>query len=389
MKIALVSPYDFAYPGGVVNHISCLERYFTEMGHEVRIIAPASKAVRSFGDRFIRIGTPRPIPGSGSVCRITISLWLSSKIKSVLERENFDICHLHEPLMPMLCTTVLRLAKTPTVGTFHASGGRPWYSIGTPVGKLLLKKWFRKLDCKIAVSPIAMEYVNKHFPDDYHIIPNGIDTKHFYPEVLPMEGFNDGKKNILFVGRMEKRKGLNYLLEAYKLVKREIPDSRLIVVGPGNRLRHKYEKQIKHIGLEDVNFIGYSSYRDLPRYYKAADVVCAPATGWESFGIVLLEAMAVGKPLVASNIDGYSSVATDGVEGLLVPPKSPQGIAGALLSVMKDSSMQQQMGSRGRLKALEYDWEQVAKRVLDCYLAVLNGPSHKDTTVDMETIPVK
>ncbi|MFC2007104.1 glycosyltransferase family 4 protein [Chloroflexota bacterium] len=389
MKIALVSPYDFAYPGGVVNHISCLERYLTEMGHEVRIIAPASKAIRSFGDRFIRIGTPRPIPGSGSICRITLSLWLSSRINDVLEREKFDICHLHEPLMPMLCTTVLRLTKTLTVGTFHASGGRPWYSIGTPIGKLLLNKWFRKLDYKIAVSPVAREYVHKHFPDDYHIIPNGIDTKHFHPEVLPMEGFNDGKKNILFVGRMEKRKGLNYLLEAFKLVKREIPDSRLIAVGPGKRLRHKYEKQVKHSGLKDVTFIGYSSYSDLPRYYKAADVVCAPATGWESFGIVLLEAMAVGKPLVASNIEGYSSVATDGMEGLLVPPRNPQEIAGALLSVMKDSSMQQQMGSRGRLKALEYDWEQVAKRVFDCYLEVLDGPSHKDTTVDMETVPVK
>jgi len=133
MKIALVSPYDFAYPGGVVNHISCLERHLTRMGHEVKIIAPASKAFHTLGDKFIRIGTPRPVPASGTIARITLSPWLSSRIKTVLEQEKFDICHLHEPLMPMLCTTVLRLSHIPTVGTFHASGGKPWYSFGTPI----------------------------------------------------------------------------------------------------------------------------------------------------------------------------------------------------------------------------------------------------------------
>ena len=388
MKIAMVSPYDFAYPGGVVNHISCLERCFTQMGHEVKIIAPASKAVSTLGDRFIQVGSPRPVPVSGSIARITLSPWLSSRIKTVLERENFDICHLHEPLMPMLCTTVLRLAKTPTVGTFHASGAKPWYSIGTPVGKLILKKWFNKLDCKIAVSSIAREYANKHFPNDYIIIPNGIDAKHFTPDVPPIDEFTDGKINVLFVGRMEKRKGLNYLLEAYKQVKREIPGSRLIAVGPGTRLRHKYEKHIKQNGLRDVIFIGYSSYSDLPRYYKTADVVCAPATGWESFGIVLLEAMAVGKPLVASDIDGYTSVATHGEEGLLVPPKSPPKLAEALLTILTDTPLQQQMGVKGRQKALEYDWEHVAQKVMDCYLAVLNGPRRKEESLEREATPV-
>jgi len=271
----------------------------------------------------------------------------------------------------MLCTTVLRLAGTPTVGTFHASGARPWYSIGTPIGKLMLKKWFNKLDCRIAVSPIAREFANKHCSD-----------------VSPIEEFSDGKINILFVGRMEPRKGLNYLLEAYKRVKREIPDSRLIVVGPGTRLRHKYEKRVSRNGLKDVSFIGYSSYRDLPRYYKTADIVCAPATGCESFGIVLLEAMAVGKPLVASNIEGYSSVATHGEEGLLVPPKNPAKLAEALLTLITDSSLRQEMGARGKLKALEYDWERVAQRVMDCYLAVLDGPSRKEKSTEMQAMLV-
>jgi phosphatidylinositol alpha-mannosyltransferase len=292
----------------------------------------------------------------------------------VLDREHFDICHLHEPLMPMLCTTVLRLSSAPNVGTFHASGGKPWYSFGTPIGKLILNSWFHKLDGKIAVSPPAREYVNKYFPGDYTIIPNGVDTKYFSPDALPIEELIDGKLNILFIGRLEKRKGLDYLLEAYKRVKSEMPNSRLIVVGPGIRLRHKYEKRVRRKGLKDVVFVGYVSYRDLPRYYKTADIVCCPAIGWESFGIVLIEAMAVGRPIVASNIEGYASVLSDGVEGLLVPPKNAEKLAESLISLMSDESLRQQLGANGWNRATEYSWENVAQRVLDYYVRVLKEP---------------
>jgi phosphatidylinositol alpha-mannosyltransferase len=389
MKIALVSPYDFAYPGGVCNHISCLEHNLTRLGHEVRIIAPASKAVSTFGDRFIPIGKPRPLPVSGSIARITLSPWLSSRIKAVLSQEKFDICHLHEPLMPMLCTTVLRLSNAPTVGTFHASGGKPWYSFGTPIGKLILKKWFHKLDGRIVVSQPALGYVHKHFLGDYTIIPNGIDLEHFSPNISPIDEFADGKVNILFAGRLEKRKGLNYLLEAYKQVKREIANSRLIVVGPGTRLRRKYEKQVMRSGLkDDVIFVGHVAYHELPRYYKTADIVCVPATGRESFGIVLLEAMAIGKPIVASNIEGYASVMTDGAEGLLVPPKNMGELAQAIISLIGDESLRQQMGDRGRLKASEYDWKNITQRVLNYYLKVLNKPMRKEEARETKAILV-
>jgi len=367
MKVALVSPYDFAYPGGVLNHITNLEQQLTRMGHDVKIIAPASKAVSALGERFIAIGSPRPVPASGSVARITLSPWLSSRIKKVLEREKFEVVHLHEPLMPMLCTTVLRLSNVPNIGTFHASGGKPWYDFGTPIGKLILKKWFRKLDYKIAVSRPAMEYVNSMAGLEYSIIPNGVDTDHFRPDVEPLEEYLDGKLNIMFIGRLEKRKGLDYLLKAYQQVKRVISDSRLIVVGPGERLRKKYEKRVARDGIEDVTFIGYATYSDLPRYYKTADIVCCPATGWESFGIVLIEAMAVGTAVVASNISGYASVLTHDAEGLLVPPKNVPQMAETLLSLADDKSRRQRMGQKGIATAQQYSWESVAKRVLDCY----------------------
>ncbi len=377
MKIALVSPYDFAYPGGVTNHISSLEHYLTKMGHKVKVIAPASKAVSIFGDRFIPVGKPRPVPSSGSIARVTISLRLAPRIKAILDEEKFDIIHLHEPLCPMLCTTVLRLSQTANVGTFHAYGAIG-YSLVKPLNTILLKRWFRKLHGKIAVSKPAMELVNKHFPGDYTIIPNGVDLDCFSSGVSPIDEFGDGKINILFVGRLEKRKGLDYLLEAHKHIKQEIPNSRLIVVGPGTRLRNKYEKRVARNGLKDVVFVGCVSHDELPRYYNTADIVCAPATGKESFGIVLLEAMALGKPVVASNIDGYASIMTHGAEGLLVPPKDEKALAQALLSLMESKSLRQQMGVRGRLTVADYDWKRVVQKVLDYYVKVLNEPPWKE-----------
>jgi len=382
MKIALVSPYDFAYPGGVANHISSLGHYLAQMGHEVKVVAPASKAITSLGDKFIPIGKPRPIPTSGSIARITISPRLSRNIKDVLVEENFDIIHLHEPLMPTLCINVLRLSHTVNIGTFHAFGGKG-YGFVRPLSRLYLNRLVSKLDGKIAVSKPAMEFVSKYFPGNYKIIPNGVDTAHFSPDVSPIDEFCDGKINILFVGRLEKRKGLDYLLKAYQRIKREIPNSRLIIVGPGSRLRGKYEKEVKHSDLEDVVFIGHITYDELPRYYKTADVFCAPATGWESFGIVLLEAMAVGKPVVASNIEGYASLVTDGVEGLLVPPKGDERLAQALISLMTDESLRQQMGARGILTAAAYDWKYIARQVLDYYIQVRSELSQR------ETVPLK
>ena len=378
MKIALVSPYDFAYPGGVANHITNLDRCLTRMGHEVKVIAPASKAVSTFGDRFIPIGQPRPIPTSGSICRITVSLRLGSKIKAVLNEEKFDIVHLHEPFMPMLCSAVLRFSDVPNIGTFHACDGSPGYNLGWPIGRMMLRRRAPKLDGKVAVSKPAMEFVSKYVPGYYNIIPNGVDLEHFSPDVSPIEEFCDGKQNILFVGRLERRKGLKYLFQAYQQVKQELPNSRLIVVGPGTRLRKKYEKSVIRNGLKDVIFVGYTPHTELPRYYKTADVFCSPATGRESFGIVLLEAMAVGKPIVATNIEGYASVVTHGEDGLLVPPKDSRRLAQTLISLMSDETLRQKMGARGRLTARQYSWEHIAQRVFDYYGRVLSESPQRD-----------
>jgi len=358
------------------------------MGHDVRVIAPASRAVPDFGDRFIPIGRPRPIPSSGSIARVTISLTLAPKIREVLEREKFDVVHLHEPLMPMLCTTVLRLSKAANIGTFHASYGKPGYNFARPIGKWILRRWFHNLAGKIAVSKPAVEYASTNFPGFYNIIPNGVDVGHFSPDVAPIERFNDGRPNILFVSRLEKRKGLNYLLEAFRQVKREVPDCRLIVVGPGTRLRRKYERYVARNHIQDVFFIGFASYEELPRYYQTADIFCAPAVASESFGIILLEAMAMGKPVVASSIEGYASVVSHGEDGLLVPPADKDSLARALVSLLGDEALRREMGAKGRAKALEHSWGRIAQRVLNYYMRVLSEPPWNKRFPDLEATPV-
>lgn len=379
MKIALVSPYDFPYPGGVTSHISHLRDNFVKIGHDVRIIAPSSadkELLRQ--DNIYVVGKPTPIAASGSIARITLSLRLSGQVKEILQREKFDVVHLHEPLLPVLPITVLRFSEAINVGTFHAYSGS---SLGYLYGKRILKRWFRKLHGKIAVSRPAMELVSQYFPGYYNIIPNGIDFEHFAADVPPIPEFMDGMKNILFVGRLEKRKGLKYLLRAYTYIKRQFPKSRLIVVGPDGGLREGYERLIKKAGLKDIIFVGYVSYTELVRYYQTAHVFCAPATGQESFGIVLLEAMAAGKPIVASNIEGYASVLTHGEEGFLVPPKDEESLALSIVHLLADKELRYEMGEKGKIKARDYSWDRVSKRILAYYDRLLGewGTAEKQT----------
>ena len=377
MKIALVSPYDYAYPGGVNMHIAHLEENFTRMGHEVKIIAPSSKPreLRKNGD-IIVLGRPVPIRASGSIVRVPLSprLLFSNRIREMLKRERFDVIHIHEPLLPVLATSVLHYSSQElVVGTFHAYRSNSWgYPFWRPI---ILNRWFNKLDGRIAVSNAAMGFINRYFPGDYTIIPNGIDLQHFAGQAAPLQQLCDGKLNILFVGRMEKRKGFKYLLGAYERVKREFPQCRLVVVGPQDRSSRKYQRLAARRTLEDVVFAGYVSYEELPRYYKSADIFCSPATGKESFGLVLLEAMAAGKPTIASNIAGYAAVISDGVDGVLVKPQDEHALADALLRLLQDKSLRERMGAMGERKAKDYGWDTVAQRVMAYYQDLLRARS--------------
>jgi phosphatidylinositol alpha-mannosyltransferase len=379
MKIALVSPYDFAHPGGVVNHIINLHEQLTRMGHKVKVIGPASKSITTVGNDFIRIGKPRPIPASDSIARVSVSLNLGGDIKKVLAYEKFDIIHLHEPFVPMLCSAVLRFSNSVNIGTFHAADGRPGYNFGWPWGRFILHWRRRKLHGRIAISKPAMRYASKYVPGEYTIIPNGTDLKHFNPNVTPVDEFCDNKLNIVFVSRLEPRKGVDYLLPAYQEVKQQIPNSRLIIVGPGTRLRRGYERWVERHELQDVVFVGFVDYSVLPRYYKTADVFCIPATGRESFGIILIEAMAVGRPVVATNIEGYASVVTHGEQGLLVPPRDSHKLAEALMTLLRDQPLRRRMGEKGIIRARDFSWDIIADQVVDYYRKILSEHGHSST----------
>jgi phosphatidylinositol alpha-mannosyltransferase len=297
---------------------------------------------------------------------VALSLRLAPQVKRVLADEKFDVVHIHEPFAAFLPVQFLRFSEATNVATFHAAregGGSRWYAYGQRV----LRRWFRNLDGKIAVSLPAMRMVSRYFPGYYNIIPNGVDVGHFSAPVAPLPQYCDGKLNILFVGRLEKRKGVANLLRAYVRVKEEMPQTRLIIVGPETRLKRGYERTVREAGLEDVVFAGYALYEELPRYHRTAHIFCAPATGDESQGIVLLEAMAAGKPIVASNIEGYAGVLTHGVEGLLVLPSDAEGLADALLQLLRDPEAREAMGERGRQRAPEYGWERISQRVLSYY----------------------
>jgi phosphatidylinositol alpha-mannosyltransferase len=369
MKIGLVSPYDYSFPGGVVNHISHLAHNFAQMGHDVKILAPCLKNGTHYFEEDIKaVGRPFPIPYGGSMARVPISPWLPFQVKRFLHKENFDILHLHEPFTPMLSVSALLQSNTVNVGTFHACHDKS-RSYGT--FKPVLKRCLSRLDGKITVSQPAMDFISKYLPGDYCIIPNGIDMEHFTPDGPLIEQYIDDKVNILFVGRLEKRKGLGYLIQACGIVKKQFPHFRLIIVGPGTKLRPGYEEMVRDLGLENVIFTDFVSNEDLQKYYRTADIFCAPATGGESFGIVLLEAMACKKPVVAFDIDGYASVLSHEVEGFLTPVGNEKALADALLVLLKDKDLRIKMGEKGIIKADRYSWTNIAKQVLDYYLTLL------------------
>jgi phosphatidylinositol alpha-mannosyltransferase len=376
MKIGLVSPYDYSHPGGVNNHVSYLAHQLLLKGHDVKIIAPVRrKGTRYFDEDVTAVGRPVPVTYGGTTARIALSPWLPYQVRQVLFKENFDILHLHEPFIPMLCLSMLTESPAVNVGTFHACHeGSFAYWLGQPV----MRKLGKKLHGKIAVSKPAMTYISKYLPGDYKIIPNGVDTNHYRPEGNIRTAYKDGKINILFVGRLEERKGVDDLIHACALVKQQYSNFRLIIAGPGIRLRYHYEHMAKRLLNDHATFVRFVPFSELPDYYRTADIFCAPATGGESFGIVLLEAMASGTPVVATDIAGYSSVVTNGLDGLLAKVRDRRSIADALLTLINDKAQRQRMAQNGLATAQKYSWDNVSGQVNDFYLTLANNMQGKD-----------
>src|SRR5262245_38226165 len=262
-------------------HIGHLRAEFQRLGHEVVILAPrSSKGGVEVEDGFYGIGRTFTIPGNGSRVRLTFDVTLYNAVKDLLRQEQFDVIHLHEPLIPVLPHMVLLNSKAVNVATFHAARvSNPWYTAFKPYFSLVLGR----LDDRIAVSEPARELVAQYFEGPYSIIPNGIDVQRYHDGVVPFPWARDGTPRILFVGRFnESRKGFKYLLRALPLVRQQFPQARLVVVGPGEP--DKFAGMMERYRIQGVDFVGQASNDDLPRFYASCDVFCAPAIKGENFG---------------------------------------------------------------------------------------------------------
>ena len=309
------------------------------------------------------MGRTVAIPGNKSRVRLTFDITLYSAVKEMLYREAFDVIHLHEPLTPVLPYMVLLNSRAVNVATFHAYRfSNPWYSAFKPYMSFVLGR----LDGRIAVSEAAREFVSQYFEGPYSVVPNGIDPHRFRSDLEPFPWANDSVPRILFVGRFnETRKGFKYLLKAMPLIQQQFPSARLLAVGPGEP--SKLEGTMERYRIRGVDFVGQVSKEDLPRYYASSTMVCAPSIERESFGIVLLEAMASGKPLVATNIPGYASVMTHEDNGLMVPPEDSQALALATVRLLADQQLRCRLVDNGLKTAGPMRGQKVTSRVLEVY----------------------
>jgi phosphatidyl-myo-inositol alpha-mannosyltransferase len=362
LKVGIVSPYGYPHPGGVNEHVRHTYEAMSRLGHDVWIITSKYGKERATEGHVIRLGTGYAFPANGSMGRVTLSWRFKQRARDLLAEHRFDVLHFHEPLVPFLSPTVLDQSDTVNIATFHAFGG---FSPSYWVGRRFAGRLADKLDGRIAVSSAARHFISRYFPGDYRIIPNGVDLDRF-ADAEPIEELRDGTINILFVGRFEERKGLIHLLRAYHRLRKRHVDARLLVIGTGPKSR-EYRRFVGLRQVRDVEFLGRVSDRDKARYFASADIFAAPATGQESFGIVLLEAMAAGVPIVASDIHGYKSVVQRGVQGLLVEPRNHRALAAALYKLANDEELRHQMGEAGRARAPEFSWDRVTEQIVDYY----------------------
>lgn len=377
MKIALVSPYDYAEPGGVNTHVAQLARSLRQCGEQVTIIAPLST---SGGAPDALLPLPGPVLtifSGGTGARVNLAPRVPFQIRRMLRQHRFDIVHLHNPLSPLACISCLwwrpAVPDTAFVATFHEYRSTP-----NPIIELfkpLARRWIRRIDLRIAVSQAAVDFNTSYFPGNYTIIPNGVDVARFAAcAAPPPPGLPVGVPVLLFVGRIEERKGFAYLLQAFQQVKRSMPEVALCVAGNYTaRAAAPFQRYVEERGLSDVYFVGQVTDEALPRYYQAADLFCAPSVDFESFGIVLLEAMASGVPVVAADIPGYRSVLEENKQGLFFESRNVQALAAAMLELLADPDRRAAMGAAGRVRASEFDWKRVTQQVLEAYARSLRG----------------
>ena len=372
LRIGIVTQSYYPKPGGVTEVVHYSARELRQLGHQVTIITTNYSARDEECPGVRRIGRNVLVPVNGAWVNVTVALGMREKLERIFRDEDLDIIQTHCPLVPTLPLAALGAVRSDQkiVGTFHAAAEG---NMGYRVFRQALDRRARRLDARIAVSEPAHTFANLYFPGRYEIVPNGIDCERFNPLVSPIEEPDEGCIRILYVGRMDQRKGVPYLMKAVSLAQKRLSARiELILVGEGRLRSLFFPKPLRLHGAE-IRAVGRVDPELLPRYYRSADIFCSPATGRESFGIVLLEAMASGVPVIASDIPGYRRVISHGVDGLLTRPKDPDALATAIVTLGSSRSSRNELGSEGRKKALQYDWPIIAKRLEEIFLRTLEG----------------
>jgi phosphatidylinositol alpha-mannosyltransferase len=379
LRIAIVAPYNLSAAGGINNQIRAQARALRTLGHAVDVAGPAADALDA-GER--RLGRTFPVTLGGTESGLGLDPCAFAAAGRLL-REPFDIVHVHEPLTPLVPWIVLMRSRAPLVGTFHVhreDGHRLYASTAWALQPLA-----RRLRARVAVSEAARRTVAPHFPGDYQIVPNGIEVDRFRAPQPRPSGWRSDRRHVLYVGRLEPRKGVEHLIRATAQVQRHAPDAMLVIVGDGSE-RAPLTRLAHEIGA-CVHFAGRVADEALPGYLQAADVVCAPAIGGESFGIVLLEAMACAKPIVASRIEGYEALVGRTDCAMLVPPGDSDALATAVAALLASPDRRRALGEHGAAFVRDYEWNVIARRLASIYQAVLQettgsrpGSSRSDTT---------
>lgn len=366
MKIGMVCPYSFDVPGGVQAHVVELAEVFIERGHKVSVLAPASDGTE-LPDFVVSAGRAVAIPYNGSVARLTFGPVSYARTRRWIAENDFDVLHIHEPNAPSLSMLAMKIAEGPIVATFHTSTTK---SLVLSTFQGVLQPYLEKISGRIAVSELARRWQVESLGSDAVEIPNGVDVPAF-ATAEPLPGYPRPGKTVLFLGRYdEPRKGMAVLLGALPALVEKYPDLEVLVVGRGDE-----EKLLKEAGrhARHLRLLGQVSDEEKASALRSVDVYCAPNLGGESFGIVLVEAMAAGAPVVASELDAFRRVLRDGTAGLLVPIGDSAALAKAIDTVLGDEDRRRALTDVASAVVAEYDWPVVAEQILRVYETVTVG----------------
>jgi phosphatidylinositol alpha-mannosyltransferase len=380
MKIGIVTEYYYPTLGGIQEHVHHFAVAARRAGHDVRIItpevrdrfasvpaearSPERQRAHDADNGVIRVGVSVPLLSGSSIGRASTGWRLGARVREVLASERFDVLHMHTPLMPTLPLLALRASDCINVGTFHSVMGN---SLVFGMLRGVVQRYADRLDAAIGVSETALEGIRRYVTAPWRIVPNGVDVQMFASGRRRPE-FDDGRANLLHVGRFDPRNGVDRVINGWIGVRRAGIDARLILVGDGP-LRPRYEAMVPADLRADAHFVGFVPSAERASYYASGDVLLCPAVGG-TFGIIVLEAMAAGCAVVAADTSGFRNVMTDGVQGFLVDveddPTSSK-LAARATELLADRELRARCAAAGREQAARFDWPAVTARVIAIY----------------------